>query len=284
MDFKKATLGDREGLNKYFVNNSMASNKNFTNMYIWQDGYNIEFAVDDGFLFVRAQINGSKYYSFPIGGECPQKAVEKILDLWDDDCKFGQLLADEADYLKNNYGFIISEDRDAWEYIYETEKLISLSGKKLHSKKNHYNFFVNSFSWNYEEINSANIEFAREFCLSMVENIDGRQDEVFSLKKLFDGYFTLELCGALLYADGRIAACTVGEDMGGDVALVHVEKADKCFRGSFAAINKMFIENRFAYTKYVNREEDMGIDGLRKAKMSYHPADFVRKYVGVKNK
>lgn len=282
MEFRKAVIGDRERIIKYFPTDTDASHKNFTNLFIWQTGYNISFAEEDGFLFIRGSYKGKDYFVFPSGKGDIDGAINKVLAMSREKCVFSQLLPDEAEYLEKNYGFEIEEDRDSWEYLYETEKLMTLSGKKLHSKKNHYNAFIKEYDYTYEPITQNNIARAKAFALMQVEGIDGREEEVISINKLFDNFEALELYGAVLSVGGDVAAVTVGEYMNPDTALIHLEKADTRFNGSYAAINKMFIENRFADTTLVNREEDMGIEGLRQAKMSYHPADFVRKYIGVR--
>lgn len=282
MEFRKAVIEDRERLIKYFPEDTKASHQSFTNLFIWQTGYNIYFAVEDDILYIKGKYKGIKYFIFPCGNGDLDKAINKIIQMSGDECVFNQLLPNEAEYLEKNYGFEISENRDAWEYLYETEKLKTLSGKKLHAKKNHYNAFVKGYDYRYEPINPDNINRAKAFSLKQLEGLDDREEEKNSINKMFDNFDALKLVGAILFVGEEIAAVTVGEYMNRDTALIHLEKADTRYNGSYAAINKMFIENRFADTKLVNREEDMGIEGLRHAKMSYHPADFVRKYTGVR--
>ncbi len=95
---------------------------------------------------------------------------------------------------------------------------------------------------------------------------------------MFSLYFYLGLTGMILFVEGTVAAVTVGEKITDDTALIHLEKADTEFLGSYPAVNQLFVSNFFANTRYINREEDMGIEGLRKAKLSYRPAFLLEKF------
>ena len=169
--------------------------------------------------------------------------------------------------------------RDLDDYVYTRDKLVNLSGKKMHAKRNHVNRFKNKYDYLYEPIGSDNLQKAYEFVYQQIEarslNPEGEKR---AAKRLFDHYEVLGVKGAVLQVDGNVVAVTVGEDQNGTV-LIHIEKADTSYEGAYAAINQMFVEREWDGYTYVNREEDMGIEGIRKAKMSYHPDVMVKKFV-----
>ncbi len=167
------------------------------------------------------------------------------------------------------------ESVDDEDYIYETEKLISLSGKKYHSKRNFVNRFEANYSYEYLPLTGSN---AME-CLPALEEWFARHhekmlfyfDEQEAILELLNNFDALGLRGAAIKIDGKIRAMTIGEFLPPDTAHIIIEKADIDYPGLYAVINQKFLEHEWAGTKLVNREEDMGVEGLRKAKQSYHP-------------
>ena len=284
MNFKKTEITDRDIIQKYIKpEKAFGAHLNFTNMFIWQEGYNIEYCIEDGFFIEKSSFKSREpYFIFPEGEGDPVSVLKKIWDYSHSlgfKCNFTQLSKAQADFLdrsfKGRYKF--EESRSSAEYVYEVEKMIALPGKKLHAKRNFLNGFKASYDFEYKEITKDNLQEVKEFCLSLVENKEGRGDEALSIHKLFDNFEALSVSGAAIYTGGRVIAATVGEMLSPDTAVIHLEKADTAYRGSFVAISSMFLENTFADVPFVNREEDMGIEGLRTAKMSYHPCRMVEK-------
>ena len=167
------------------------------------------------------------------------------------------------------------ESVDDEDYIYETEKLISLSGKKYHSKRNFVNRFEANYSYEYLPLTGENVLE----CLPALEEWFARHhekmlfyfDEHEAILELLHNFDALGLKGAAIKIDGKIRAMTIGEFLPPDTAHIIIEKADIDYPGLYAVINRKFLEREWAGTKLVNREEDMGVEGLRKAKQSYHP-------------
>ena len=164
--------------------------------------------------------------------------------------------------------------RSIAEYIYDANSLLTLSGKKLHTKRNHVNTFKNTYNYRTEKIDSHNLAEAADFVYAHCNS----DEESVAMHRFFDAYLSLNVVGMLLYVDNQLVAVTAGEFINDETALIHLEKADTDFSGAYAAVNQLFIENYFATAKYVNREEDMGIEGLRRAKMSYRPSFLLEKY------
>ena len=168
-------------------------------------------------------------------------------------------------------------DRDIADYIYETQALIELKGRKYHGKKNHINKFSKMYDWSYEAITPENTQE----CLDMLkkwkaqncatEDLEKHAEICVSEASLREREF-LGLTGGLLRVDGQVVAFTVGEQIHPDTFCVHIEKAFADIKGAYSMINQQFLIHEAADCKYVNREDDVGDPGLRKAKLSYHPA------------
>lgn len=176
--------------------------------------------------------------------------------------------------------FIAEYDRDSSDYIYFSEDLINLKGKKYHGKRNH---FAKLRDYEYSPITENDINDCICFCARSYNDRADTADhsfiaEQYAINTYFSYFSELGLQGGMIKIGGEIAAVTIGEKLNSETFCVHIEKADTRFPGIYAGINKIFAENAAAGSKYINREEDMGIEGLRKAKLSYHPAFLLDKY------
>ena len=197
-----------------------------------------------------------------------------------------------ADIIKINYKekFIYEKERDLFEYIYDAESLRTLSGRKNKKKRNHVNTFLNLYKNRYEYKLLEKENF--EECLELIdrweqnkENIESSghkelDEEILSIKEVFENYEKLKdnVKIAGVYIDNKLEAFTIGEKINENIALIHIEKANQNIKGLYQYINQQFLLNEFPNVKYVNREEDLGLDGLREAKLSYHPCKFIEKY------
>ena len=180
--------------------------------------------------------------------------------------------------------FQIEYNEDDADYVYESEKLATLSGKKLHSKRNHVNKFKTEYKgrWSYEPITKDNLEECFQMGLKWRNDNGCEEDEeknaeicvTLNSLRLFE---ELELVGGILRVDGEIVAFTIGEPICSDTFVVHIEKAYADISGAYNMINQQFVEHECMNYKYVNREEDTGSEGLRKAKRSYRPVFMVEK-------
>lgn len=166
--------------------------------------------------------------------------------------------------------------RDSYDYIYLTENLINLPGKKFHGKRNHIAAFVRDNEWSYEPITADNLDE----CIAMNAEWERRNrekdpeamdDELDAINISFKNYFELGFVGGLLRANGEVVAFTFGEEMNPEMFCTHIEKAYADVRGAYPMINREFAANALSQYKYVNREDDTGSEGLRKAKLSYYP-------------
>ncbi len=163
--------------------------------------------------------------------------------------------------------------RDLFDYVYSTEQLINLQGKRFHAKRNHINAFTAQYDYKYISINRDNTGLLREAAETLFTEHDNEElsDEYGAICNAVDAFEDLGLRAGVITVGDQIIAYSIGEKMSCDTALIHFEKADRNFNGIYAVINRDFLRAEFADTLYVNREEDMGYEGLRKAKMSYNP-------------
>jgi hypothetical protein len=180
----------------------------------------------------------------------------------------------------------IEADRANFDYVYNTQDLIDLKGRDYHAKKNHLNYFLNNYEYEYTALSSAMADEAMDFIERFNERknpADAHEKELLLMEEraMRDVFHNLEVVGYLTGAiriNGNIEALSIGGRLGKKTVTVHVEKANTEFRGLYQAINNEFCKHVAKYVKRINREEDMGIPGLRKAKLSYKPSMLVEKY------
>lgn len=290
LNLKKPELEDRSLINRYFrMQQNRSCEYTFANLYLWSRHYKVQYAiVNDMLVFQYIQ---NKYFTFPQGG---REKLEQTLDALMDWCR-----EQETEFCLVNVSpeqfalldllypgrFTIEYDRDAADYVYETEKLTALSGKKYHGKKNHINKFMKLYpDWSYERITAENVEECFQMALDWRRDNGCEQDPeknaemcvTLNALRLME---ELELRGGLIRAQGRVVAFSIGEPVCDDTMVVHIEKAYAEIQGAYPMINQQFLLHEAAGFQYVNREEDMGDPGLRQAKESYHPVFMAEKGV-----
>jgi hypothetical protein len=178
----------------------------------------------------------------------------------------------------------IIPDRRVWDYLYRTKDLIELGGRKYQQKRNHINRFRQSYDFAYHSMTPEHFPACLRLYEQWATDKTGSPEveaERLALQEAFDHYTLLNLKGGVLEAGGAIQAFTIGSRLNKDTALIHFEKANPEFSGIYSVINQLFIAKEWADTKYVNREDDMGIPGLRQAKRRYHPLRLIEKYTVV---
>lgn len=281
--YKELTLNDRDKyLDVYNHEDYPHSQHCFTTIYIWRRLLKTTFDIIDGnFCTVNRRRNGSAFFSFPTGSGDTNASLDKLFSDFGTDSSLMCVTADMIKKINADEKFDITEARYNFDYVYETQKLISLSGKKLHAKKNHLNKFLSAYpNYSFEPVCKSNLAdcmlltdmwFDRKY---EVKN-DYAKAEYDSIRDLLSNMDTLECKGLILYVNGTPAAYSVGEYLSPETAVIHIEKADTAFDGSYAMINNLMAKHVFSDTQFINREEDMDIESLRKAKLSYRPHHFV---------
>ena len=282
------TFADKELFEKYYrYKTSRGCELSFSNNFLWVAHYGTKWGIVENCLVFYSPSWDS--VSFPIG-EKPYEALEVLLEYYEEHGKaFAMHLVTQEQFeaLEQRYPgkFNIEYKRGAADYIYEAESLGTLKGKKLHAKRNHINRFVEAYpEWTYEDITDDNLED----CLKMAQEwrVQNKCDEdedkgaefcvtLNALKKRKE----IGLTGGAIRTKEGIVAFALGAPLTDDTFVVHVEKAFAAIQGAYPMINREFVLHAAKGYKYVNREEDMGEEGLRKAKMSYNPAILLEKGV-----
>lgn len=284
IELKRPELEDKALIDQYFrACNSRSCEDTFANLYLWSRHYKIKYAFLEGMLIFQ-QTEGGRYTSFPKGEQTNLKKVLDALISWyeEHDLEFHlmNVTPQQFEILEQLYPgrFTIEYDRDVADYVYEVEKLINLSGKKYHGKKNHINKFKKTYAnWSYESLTKENAEECFQMALKWRnangcdENVEKNAEMCVTLNSL-RLLEELNLRGGLLRADGEVVAFSIGEPVCSDTMVVHIEKAFADVPGAYPMINQQFLIHEASEYQYVNREEDTGDEGLRQAKESYKPA------------
>lgn len=180
-------------------------------------------------------------------------------------------------------GFEVALDRDHSDYVYRSEDLIHLRGRKYHRKRNHIKQFKEKYIYEYHSLTPDRIpdclRLQAEWCdLRQCEVIPGLYNESVAIQEALKHFETLGIKGGVILIDGKVEAFTLGEPLNPDTVVIHIEKANPAFEGLYPTIHQAFLEHHWSDYPYVNREQDLGEEGLRKAKESYFPNHMVHKY------
>ena len=292
-DFKRPQLEDKEVISHYFKHHTSRScERTFVNVFLWARFYNVTFAIIEDTLVFKCEDENSFAFAYPAGEpENVKKALDTLYQYSQErgvSFRLYNVTPDHFEQIEAWYPgrFQIEYNEDLADYVYESEKLCTLAGKKLHGKRNHINKFKSLYEgrWSYETMSGDNVEECFQMALKW-RNLNGCDDDpeknsemcvTLNSLRLFR---ELELTGGILRVDGQIVAFTIGEPVCSDTFVVHIEKAFPDVQGAYTMINQQFVEHECMDYRYVNREEDTGDEGLRKAKRSYRPVFMVEKGV-----
>jgi GNAT superfamily N-acetyltransferase len=295
MNFHKVSLNDREWIVRRLKEEQPeACEYTFVNNYVWRKAYRVEVAEYEGCGIIRYYDFGKCMYSYPFGNGDKKAAITALKA----ECsKEGYALSmcplteKHCKELKSFFPkeFFIIPDRDDFDYVYSKDKLAELKGKKYHGKRNHIARFKDADDWSYEHITDDNLEecrlMHREWITFREDKWDsGVAEETEALHEAFDHYREFGLVGGLVRKAGQIVAFAIGEPLNDETMVVHFEKAYPDMQGAYPMINQQFVINECADYKYINREEDTGDEGLRKAKLSYYPEILLKKYIATQSR
>ena len=291
LDFKPLELADKDLFNKYMKGRGYRHfDASFSNMFMLADAGNIFIAHDENALYISQSWKDYTPFMlppYPIDKNvnlalCLDKAKKYMLDTYGH-IYFKLIIPELRDRLINSgidkYQFIY--DASNSEYVYTTSDLINLSGKKYHSKRNHIRKFINSYDYEMieytPELSDVCIDVQKKWMAERTVTYD-EECEFTAVKRAIDNFDDLDLKGCILKVDGKYAAFSFAERISDDTVLIHIEKCLAGYEGIYQFINQEFLRKYFSDTTYVNRAEDMGIDGLRKAKQSYYPCFMIERY------
>ena len=262
----------------------------FATMLVWSHRHPVEIALVEGTVFMRSFGNAHWWYLYPVGDMPREKAIQLILD----DARQNNIKASiygidrrGAEFLQSRFDEVleIKEDRDGSDYIYLVSDLANLPSKNYQKKRNHCSRFVRENpDYKFIVMSSENIHRAKQFEADWCLRYDcGRGRDLSSeqrgIMELLDNFESLGLKGAMIETNGEIVAMSIAAEINSRMVDVMVEKAYHDVNGAYAIINRDFAANCFSSYELINREDDMGAENLRKAKMSYFPYEIRKKYL-----
>ena len=278
LEFKPIELKDKPLFDSFFTrHHPSVSEMTFTNLFCWRHSRNHVFTVHNGHLLVTFSENGRRHFYQPTGPD-PAESIAGILERFPES-SFRRVEKGIAERLKSE--FRVSDYRDMADYVYNVSDMRDLPGDKYSQKRN----FVKRFSEYSPTTCSLDVSTARDF-LGMQERWCGMRDceadrsmsaENVAVKECLDNFKALGVHGICIKVKGRMEAYAIGEALNSSTYVEHFEKANTEFTGIYQYIFKEFARSIPEGFQFLNREQDLGVEGLRKAKLSYHPALMIEK-------
>ncbi|MBE5686480.1 MAG: GNAT family N-acetyltransferase [Alistipes sp.] len=291
--FKPITIEDKAEIESFTLPYAPANcDLAFANMFCWQFQFKTAWSVVDGFLVIRFQIGGSDRigYMQPVGAG---DFTPVLRHLEEDILAAGQRLRiidmtpEGLEKLRSvgHCQFAFASDRNLEDYVYNASDLRDLPGRKYQSKRNHINRFEAEYEYRYEPMTRDHAAECMRLEAEWRKTRSGHTGELSAeqraMQRAFAHFDRLGLIGGCIYVGDRLAAFTYGSAVNDHTFDTHVEKADTEFDGAFTVINKLFAQHLPERFTLINREEDLGLDGLRQAKLSYHPAFLQHKFTAI---
>jgi len=289
-EFKPIEIGDRDPLHdRLWTYQPTNSELTFTNLFIWRNHYGFAWSIyKDWLVILGTDPDGEPYVFTPVGPPGRIPVVETLLTWLHHEKGVHRPAIERADQrlvseLQGSPNFVIEPLRDHFDYVYRTEDLVRLQGGNYRAKRNHINYFLRSYTFKYEPLDSNH----KQACLDLMETWCGlrRCEEDLSLSSEWEAIREalanleeLKVGGGVILVHDKVEAFSVGELLNKETVVVHIEKANMEIRGLYAMINQQFLEKQWQDIPYVNREQDLGEPGLREAKLSYNPDHFVEKF------
>lgn len=307
IDWRDITLEDKPLIEKKIcASGCHGADYGFANLFIWRKAYRPKIAFCDNRLLVG--MPQWKVYAYPKGDGEIRNSIELLLDeahSLGNKLRIRGLTDKTLEEFLPLYGdrFEIIEDRDNADYIYTSAKLCDLPGRHLSSKRNHIKHFERNGPWEFHKIAAgscgvftsgsdgacgklSSIAEAKAFVDEFYKekNDPDLVSEAGAIEEMFEHYDTLGFLGGMLYQNGEPVAFTAGTKLDDEVFDTHFEKALPGVEGAYTMVNREFarlVKAEYPDIAAFNREEDMGIEGLRKAKLSYHPDILLMKYFAI---
>ncbi|MCC8356793.1 MAG: phosphatidylglycerol lysyltransferase domain-containing protein [Oscillospiraceae bacterium] len=292
IELHPVTLADKSWIDPLVLaENSPSADYNFGNIFLWDESFHQQVCQLEERLIVMPCYEEKPFFAWPVGSGPIASVLEQmhqyarangfpfvlrgvtgehlptVRSLWGDKCT-------------------IEDERDYWDYLYSAEKLDTLSGKKLHGKRNHINRFTAENDWRFAPLSISELPACQALldewmALCGEDERDGIDEEYTAILRAFQYYEALSLEGGALWVNDRLAAFTIGEVISSNTFNVHFEKAYASINGAYTMINREFvrqIRRNHPEIQWINREDDTGRPSLRQSKLSYQPDRMVEKY------
>jgi len=294
-EFKKFGLGCKEEIENHVLRLDYKDhNLSFTNMYLWRELFKLEEYISDDFILILCDLDGKIFSLNPIATlDNIPKAVDFLIGYFESKnipFRIHNCVRKVQEVIYEKYGdyFNYELDRDSYDYLYSIDKIKGYSGKKLQKKRNHVNNFLKEYEGRYKfvPITSKDEKIISD-CIAMTHQWASTKDtsdyylptEVAGTIDVLENFDKLSCEGLACYIDGKIAAFSFGTQLNNETAVLNVEKADGDIVGLFPFLRQNLVNTYFDDLKYLNTEDDVGEEGLRKSKLSYKPEYLVEKYI-----
>ena len=274
-DFKPISLTDREQISSFLHQNPpVTSELTFTNVFMWRHRYKFQWCLGEDSLLIIGVIDSGEYFALPPVGQndltLPVRQLLDYLRRFTSTPEIHRVPETSAQRYAEALSLEVEEDQANSDYVYRTKSLINLSGRKYHRKRNHLNQF---------RIKDC-LELEEQWCRlrNCLEN-PALFNEEQAIREALLHYDELNCQGALILVDDKAVAFSLGESLNPDTAVIHIEKANPEYPGSYAVINQEFCQHAWKDFTYINREQDLGEPSLRQAKLSYYPDHMSNKVI-----
>jgi hypothetical protein len=293
LEFKKLEIEDKKDFESYMSGHGYRhSEASFSNLFIWQEAWNIQWAQDGAALYMSMDSDIYRPFLLPPyikdrNASClpyMKKARDYMMDTFGTfymKCVIPEIMKK----IQEDCGdmFCFTYDPCNSEYMYNTVDLVKLEGRKYHSKRNHINKFLKNHSYEFLDYTpelKKDCLFIHHSWMRERGECSEREaaEELLATQKALEFFDRLNFVGCVVRSDGEPAAFSFGERISEDTAIIHIEKACCGQDGVYQLINREFAARKFSDTRYINRAEDMGMEGLRRAKLSYYPAFMLKRY------
>lgn len=264
----------------------------FAVQYIWRGKYHTEICHHEGAIMTRFSADGERFYGYPAGGGLRQsiEALEAHCEAAGETLRLGLLSEKMRTNLETELPgrFQFEEKRDCADYLYQAQKMIDLPGQKLHAKRNFINRFHAAYEgrWAFEPFDPEKLdelyEYEAQWCRDNRTSEGDLMAENQAIVSLLENGRALNVKGGLLRLDGKVIGFSLGTFITPEIFCVHIEKADWMIPGAYQVLTNEVAKAYCEGIQRINREDDMGIEGLRKAKMSYQPDEIAMKYIAVR--
>jgi len=289
-EFKTLELLDKEIFREFFKEyKPKISELTFTNLFVWRTHYKFQWSIyNDWLVIVSLEGEFGTYAMEPVGPSPRDEVTRVVLEWMREEKKEKNPRIERADErtvseIEGVQGIIIEPTRDHFDYVYLREDLVNLAGNKYRSKRNHINQLLRTYSYQYSDLAPDHIqdciELQEKWCiLRRCEDDMNLLGEWDAVKEILSSYESLDVQGGVVTIENKVMAFTIGQMLNDDTAVVHIEKADPEIPGLYPVINQQFCENNWKDVRFINREQDLGMPGLREAKLSYYPDHMVKKF------
>jgi hypothetical protein len=289
-EFKALELQDKEIFREFFKEyKPEISELTFTNLFVWRTHYKFQWSIyKDWLVIVSLEGEFGTYAMEPVGPSQRMDVLRTVLEWMKEEKKEINPRIERADErtvseIVGVQGFTVEPTRDHFDYVYLRDELVNLAGNKYRSKRNHINQLLRTYSYQYSDLAPDHIqdciELQEKWCiLRRCEDDMNLLGEWDAVKEILSSYESLDVQGGVVTIENKVMAFTIGQMLNDNTAVVHIEKADPEIPGLYPVINQQFCENNWKDVRFINREQDLGMPGLREAKLSYYPDHMVKKF------